>query len=105
MSELLADPGVALRTCATFLLIAAPCYLVFRWLVKLARQAYGFDVPAEDEGPPLRICARCHNTVLEPEFSHCPYCGAPLPAADGAAEPAPDEVADDVADELSDARS
>ena len=62
---------------AVFLLIVTPLYLVMRFFVSLVRQAYGFDTP-DDDGPPLRICGRCHNTVLEPDFQHCPYCGNAL---------------------------
>jgi hypothetical protein len=78
MSDFLAEPGVAIRTCLTFMLVVAPVYLVFRFFVKLVRQAYGFDPPPPEDGPPLRICAGCHNTVLEADFTHCPYCGAVL---------------------------
>lgn len=80
MDIYLAEPGLLLRTCLTFLVIVAPLYLVFRWFVKLVRQAYGFAEEPVDEGPPLRICGSCHNTVLELDFVHCPYCGAALSA-------------------------
>jgi uncharacterized paraquat-inducible protein A len=83
MGEFWAEPSVALRTCLTFLVVVAPIYLVFRYFVKLVRQAYGFEAPPQDDGPPLRVCGSCHNTVLEADFSHCPYCGAPLPPAQG----------------------
>ncbi len=81
MIDFLADPGVAVRTCMTFLLIVAPLYLLLRYFVKVVRQSYGFEPVPEDEGPPLRVCSACHNTVLEPDFPHCPYCGATLPTA------------------------
>jgi hypothetical protein len=82
MSDSLARLGV----CAVFLVLMAPLYLMFRFLVRLARAAYGFDPGGEDEGPPLRICPACHNTVMEADFRDCPYCGRPLPPAP--AEPA-----------------
>jgi hypothetical protein len=69
----------ALWTLLVFVLLVAPVYLTLRFLVGLVRHAYGFD--GGDEGDPLRICARCHNTVLEPDFQHCPYCGAELEGA------------------------
>jgi hypothetical protein len=71
-------PG-CLATIAAFALVATPVYLVMRFLVGLVRQAYGFD-GAGDQGPPLRICSSCHNTVLESDYTHCPYCGAVLAA-------------------------
>ena len=79
----LSDGGSTARTCLTFLVIVAPMYLLFRYFVKVVREAYGFAELPPDEGPPLRICPACHNTVLEQDFSHCPYCGAALPAVDG----------------------
>ena len=82
MDEFLKDPGLALRTCLTFLVLVAPVYLVFRYFIKVVRQAYGFEPVPPDEGPPLRVCGQCHNTVLEADFSHCPYCGAPLTPVD-----------------------
>jgi hypothetical protein len=76
-----AGPGACLSTVAVFLLLVAPLVLLFRAIVRLARQAYGFDPQLPDDGPALRVCARCHNSVLEPDFDHCPYCGAALPTA------------------------
>lgn len=84
MDNYLTSPGVFVQTCVIFLVIVAPLYLVFRWFVGLIRQAYGFADEPEDDGPPLRICGSCHNTVLERDFQHCPYCGAPLPGAEDA---------------------
>lgn len=60
-----------------FVVVAAPVYALARLLVRLARQAYGFST-SEDSGPDHRICAACHNTVMEDDFRHCPYCGAEL---------------------------
>lgn len=71
-------PGGCLATAAIFLLMAAPVYLVLAAITRMARAYYGFGAPVEDEGPPLRICAACHNTVLESDYTHCPYCGAEL---------------------------
>lgn len=71
-----------LRTLALFALVASPVYLLLRVVARTARQLYGFD-PEPDE-PPLRICQNCHNTVLEGDWTHCPYCGQPLPDAPGA---------------------
>jgi uncharacterized paraquat-inducible protein A len=73
------------QVAAAFLLVSAPLYLLMRAIVKLVREAYGFSPAEPDEGPPLTICGACHNTVMEPDFSHCPYCGAKLPerARDG----------------------
>lgn len=62
-----------------FAVLMAPVYLMFRFLVKLVRAAYGFDVDEADYAPPLRICGNCNNTVLEDDFENCPYCGRPLP--------------------------
>jgi uncharacterized paraquat-inducible protein A len=70
------QPG-CLVTALVFLLIVAPLYLLLRFFVKVIRAAYGFDQAADDE-PPLRICAACHNSILEEDYQHCPYCGAPL---------------------------
>ncbi len=99
MTEFFADPALALRTCLAFLVVVAPLYLVFRYFVKVVRQAYGFEPVPPDDGPPLRVCGACHNTVLEADFSHCPYCGVELPRAPvGAAavgELAPGEAAVD----------
>ncbi len=88
-----ADGGGCVRTAAIFVLVASPVYLLLRVVARTARQLYGFDAaPAE---PPLVICQRCHNSVLEPGWSHCPYCGAPLSS--------PDEAAADVAGDGADA--
>jgi len=75
-------PGMArcLASLGAFLLIATPLYLMLRYFVRLIRWRYGFDTDGEDDGPPLRICGGCHNTVLEPDFQHCPYCGRLLDA-------------------------
>ena len=67
------------QVAAAFLLVAAPMYLLMRALVKLVREAYGFSVTEPDPDPPLLICSSCHNTVMESDFIHCPYCGAKLP--------------------------
>lgn len=69
-----------LSTVAVFLVIVAPLYLMLRFFVRLIRAYYGFDAVPDDAGPPLRVCAGCHNTVLEADFMHCPYCGRPLPS-------------------------
>ena len=69
----------AFTTVLLFVLFAAPFVLLMRALGRLARVSYGFVEPEEDDGPVLRVCASCHNTVLEEDFAHCPYCGAPLP--------------------------
>ena len=74
-------PGGCLATGAIFLLMAAPVYLVLAAITRMARAYYGFGADAVDDGPPLRICAACHNTVLEPDYVHCPYCGAELDGA------------------------
>lgn len=68
-----------LRTVAVFALIVAPLYLLLRFFVKVVRQAYGFDAEPPDDEPPLRICRACHNTVMERDFDHCPYCGSRMP--------------------------
>ena len=92
MPEVSGEALSCARTFAVFLVIVAPLYLLLRVFVKVVRQMYGFEAAA-DEGPPLRICAACHNTVLEADFQHCPYCGArldpPRPGADDAAAPGP----------------
>ncbi|MFN2252269.1 MAG: hypothetical protein ACK2UL_10165 [Anaerolineae bacterium] len=64
-----------------FGLLMLPLYLLFRYAVKLVRQAYGFDQPSEEEARPLRVCYSCNNTVMEDDFTHCPYCGTALPDA------------------------
>jgi hypothetical protein len=86
--ELNEDSVGCLRTVAIFLVLMAPVYYLLRFFVKLIRYRYGFGVH-EDEGPPLRVCSACHNTVLETDFLHCPYCGASLPAVE---QPRPDEL-------------
>ena len=69
-------PG-CMRTLAIFALVASPVYLLLRVVARSARQMYGFEeVPDE---PPLVICPRCHNTVLEAGWTPCPYCGTALP--------------------------
>jgi hypothetical protein len=80
------NPYACLGSIAVFFVIITPIYLMLRYFVKLIRWSYGFDVPPEDPGPPLRICEGCHNTVLELDFQHCPYCGRMLPPV---AEPNP----------------
>jgi uncharacterized paraquat-inducible protein A len=70
---------------AAFVLVAAPAYVVARVLVKLAREAYGC-APGSEPDDQLRVCQACHSTVLETEYSHCPYCGAELGPLPGAAE-------------------
>ncbi len=67
-----------------FFAFVTPLYLTMRSLVRLTRIRYGFVEPESDDGPPLRVCDACANSVLEPDFQHCPYCGAPLPPADAA---------------------
>lgn len=85
-----------LRTLAIFALVASPVYLLLRVVARTARQLYGFDPPPDE--PPLVVCARCHNTVLDHGWSHCPYCGAPLPdpssATSGSAAVAEGELPD-----------
>lgn len=76
-----------------FLLFMAPIYLTMRFLVKLARIYYGFDPLDPDDGPPIRVCDRCSNTVLEPDFAHCPYCGELLPPPIPSGAEAPDDEA------------
>jgi hypothetical protein len=88
---------VWLAVALLFALLVAPLYLMLRFLVRLARVAYGFE-PERDAGPPLRICGACHNTVLERDFVHCPYCGTAMPDA-GDPQPAGDGV-DDTAREV-----
>ncbi len=74
-------------------IVLTPIYLLMRGLLKLARIRYGFAPEPPDDGKPLRVCDRCANTVLEADYSHCPYCGAllaPVPArgpAQGDGEP------------------
>ena len=67
------------RGLLVFLAIVAPIYLVMRSLVRLTRIRYGFVEDPVDDGPELRICQRCGNTVMELDFQHCPYCGLALP--------------------------
>lgn len=95
MNDFLSNPGLALRTSLTCLLIVLPLYLLLRYFVKLVRQAYGFEPQPEEDGPPLRVCGACHNTVLEADFVHCPYCGGPLPAAEGATPADPVDLSPD----------
>lgn len=59
-------------------IVLTPIYLLMRGLLKLARIRYGFAPEPPDDGKPLRVCDRCANTVLEANYSHCPYCGALL---------------------------
>ena len=72
-------------TLAAFIVLVLPVYVLFRVFVESVRAGYGFGVPPDD-GPPLRICPGCDNTVMEDDFTHCPYCGRPLPPV---AEPRP----------------
>jgi len=75
--------GGCLPTALVFALMALPVYLVLAAISRMARAYYGFDPAGHgDDGPALRICGQCHNTVLEPDFAHCPYCGAALPDGD-----------------------
>jgi hypothetical protein len=76
----------AWQIAAIFFVVIAPVYLILRFFVGLVRDAYGFRVPA-DPGPEYRICGSCHNTVMEDDFSHCPYCGTELPRPDAPAAP------------------
>ena len=99
-------PLGCLSTLAMFVIIVSPLYLLLRFFVRLIRAAYGFDGPAAENGPPLRICDGCHNTVLERDFQHCPYCGRPLQSFDApsvagddapaSAEPLPPASSDEV---------
>ena len=73
-------------------LILTPIYLYFRYFMKVVRAYYGFSDP-EDEGPPIRVCPSCDNTVLEQDFTHCPYCGAELPPESWVGGPPPDRDA------------
>lgn len=75
-----------LRTLAAFFIIVSPLYLLMRFFVRMIRVYYGFDTGDPDAGPPLRVCDGCHNTVLEPDYQHCPYCGRALPLIDDVAE-------------------
>lgn len=77
------------KTFATFLLIMAPVYYLFRVLAKLAREEYGFGEAESDQGPPLRVCVGCRNTVLEADFVHCPYCGRVMDTIDSSVERRP----------------
>lgn len=76
-----AEGSACLQTLAIFAIVVAPLYLLLRYFVKIIRQAYGFEAQPPDTEPPLRICGSCHNTVMEREFVHCPYCGATMPDA------------------------
>lgn len=73
------DGAGCFSTGALFLLLAAPFIIILRTIGKLARVRYGFADPIIDDGPPIRICTKCHNTVLEEDYAHCPYCGELLP--------------------------
>jgi len=68
-----------LATIAIFAVLVAPLYLVFRLLVGLVRDAYGFSSGDSERMELCRVCGGCHNTVMEPDFEACPYCGRPLP--------------------------
>ena len=70
-----------------FLLFVTPFYLFMRWLSKLARIRYGLDDGELEDGPPLRVCEKCYNSVLEMDWDHCPYCGQRLPALDSNRSP------------------
>lgn len=78
MSQEAAQGAGCGRILFVLLLILTPIYLYFRYFMKVVRAYYGFS-DAKDEGPPIRVCPSCHNTVLETDFSHCPYCGLELP--------------------------
>ena len=71
-------PGGCLATLSIFLLLTLPVYALLRAIAGMARAYYGFGGAPVDDGPPLRVCGGCHNTVLEQDFSHCPYCGRSL---------------------------
>jgi hypothetical protein len=102
MDSFLSHAGLATQICGMFAIIVLPVYLVMRYFVKLIRLAYGFDGAEADDGPPLRICSQCHNTVLEDDFTHCPYCGNSLASASPTAA-ASLPVADDAAGTHADA--
>lgn len=72
------DGAGGLATWVLFLLLAAPSIMLLRMLGRLARVRYGFGDPPVDDGPPIRVCGECHNTVLETDYTHCPYCGSQL---------------------------
>jgi hypothetical protein len=78
-------PG-ALRIFAVGLLIVAPIYLFLAFFVRIVREAYGFVEIPEDTGPPLRVCYQCDNTILDPAYVHCPYCGNDLPPVESVVE-------------------
>ncbi len=67
------------RILLTFFLIVTPIYLFMLFFVRIVRESYGFVGVRDDDGPPIRVCYQCNNTVLEPGYVHCPYCGEPLP--------------------------
>lgn len=73
-----ADGPGSVTTWAIFILLTAPFVFLLRAIGRLARVRYGFAEFPEDDGPPLRVCAACHNSVLEADYRHCPYCGEPL---------------------------
>ena len=77
------------KTLATFLLIMAPVYYLFRVLVKLVRQAYGFSDEDTDQEPPLQVCMSCGNTMLESDYAHCPYCGSAMNTTESTVERRP----------------
>ncbi len=72
------DGAGCVPTWALFLLLSAPFVILLRMIGRLARIRYGFGDPPTDDGIPIRICEACHNTVLERDYAHCPYCGARL---------------------------
>lgn len=78
-----AEPGIQPPGClgvlAIFGLLTLPVYFVLRTYVTLIRQSYGFERAPPDEEYPVRVCPNCHNTIMEDDFQHCPYCGTPLP--------------------------
>ena len=83
------------------LLIVAPLYLFLTFFVRIVREAYGFVEPPPDAGPPIRVCFGCDNSILDPSYVHCPYCGSDLPpvpeVADGE-RPGADAAAVEVGD-------
>jgi hypothetical protein len=84
-------PGT-LRIFLVGLLIVAPIYLFLAFFVRIVREAYGFIEIPKDSGPPLRVCYQCDNTVLEPAYVHCPYCGNDLPPVESMVELEEDRV-------------
>ena len=67
-----------LKALVVLFIFLVPFYLMMRMLAKFTRIRYGFDTEPEDDFPPLRVCFQCNNSVLEPEYAHCPYCGSEL---------------------------